>query len=77
MTDCEFRMFIENLQSNLAFVQDVAEDLYDDLDELDLENKNDTGILEIFLQFDRMREITEKIFKTIPVLESFYKKEVM
>ena len=77
MTDYEFRMCIENLQSNVTFLQDAAEDLYDDLDELALENKKDTDILEILLQFDRMREITEKIFKTIPVLESFYKKEVM
>jgi len=64
-------MFIENLQSNVTFLQDAAEDLYNDLDELDLETKNDTDILEILLQFDRMREITEKIFKTIPVLEEF------
>lgn len=77
MTDYEFRMFIENLQSNVTFLQDAAEDLYDDLDELDLENKNDTDILEIFLQFDRIGHLTEEIFKTIPVLESFYKKEVM
>jgi len=75
MNDYEFRMFIENLQSNVTFLQDAAEDLYNDLDELELENRNDTDILEILLQFDRMREITEKIFKTIPVLESFYKKE--
>lgn len=36
MTDDEFRMFIENLQSNLAFVQDVAESQCEDLDELEL-----------------------------------------
>lgn len=77
MNDYEFRMFIENLQSNVTFLQDAAEDLYDDLDELDLETKNATDILEILLQFYRMREITEKIFKTIPVLKKFYKKEVM
>lgn len=77
MTDYEFRMFIENLQSNVTFLQDAAEDLYDDLEELDLENKNDTDILEILLQFYRMREITEKIFKTIPVLKKFYKKGAM
>ena len=71
MTDYEFRMFIENLQSSVTFLQDAAEDLYNDLDELELETKNDTDILEILLQFDRMREITEKIFKTIPVLEEF------
>lgn len=76
MNDYEFRMFIENLQSNVTFLQDAAEDLYDDLDELDIENRNDTDILEILLQFDRIREITEKIFKTIPVLEEFYKKRL-
>jgi len=64
-------MCIENLQSNVTFLQDAAEDLYDDLDELDIETKNDTDILEILLQFDRMREITEKIFKTSPVIERF------
>ena len=71
MNDYEFRMFIENLQSNVTFLQDAAEDLYNYLDELDLETKNDIGNLEILLQFDRMRKITEKIFKTIPVLEEF------
>ena len=77
MTDYEFRMFIENLQSNVTFLQDAAEDLYNDLDELDLETKSATDILEILLQFIRMRKITEKIFKTIPMLEKFYKKGAM
>ena len=71
MTDYEFRMFIENLQSNVTFLQDAAEDLYDDLDELDLENRNDTDILEILLQFVRIGYLTEKIFKTSPVIERF------
>lgn len=77
MTEHEFRMFIENLQSNVTFLQDAAEDLYDGLDELELENKNDTDILEILLQFVRIRHLTEEIFKTSPVLEEFYKKGAM
>ena len=77
MTKHEFRMCIENLQSNVTFLQDAAEDLYDDLDELDIETKNDTDILEILLQFDRIGHQTEEIFKTIHVLEKFYKKGAM
>lgn len=77
MTDYEFLMFIERLQSNLAFVQDVAESLCEDLDELELKDLEPKDVLEILSAFKQIGAYTEEIFKTIPVLEEFYKKGAM
>lgn len=65
MVDYEFRMFIENLQSNVTFLQDAAEDLYDDLDKLELENKNEIDILKILLQFVRIGQLTAAMLRTV------------